>query len=315
MGVDKQLFLSIDKKKALSWKEQKAWHQTDEYFEVLHDVDLESQRCYFCDFPDGKFLELHHVDGDHSNYELNNLRPICSLCHRTIHAGWAAVSNVAKLSILNRPRENFADELDLAVLNQIQRFFMIYKTLPQEGLLSIGRSSLYTAYEEFASFLDKVRSGEELDKGKVGVEDVLTFRRDFHLAYVFEALIRTEREYLEKQAKDYRAQNMAELFYLQQEISRGKLALVFNKNVFRPYDDRCGYTYEERIGHYQTHKLLNPYVISQYIQNGVEEAYATMLNDINKGDKELKQANQKTDDTEGEVKSFQDMNQDQTSGD
>ena len=42
-------------------------------------------RCYFCDFQDLKFLEIHHLDGNHSNNNESNLVPACTLCLSLIH--------------------------------------------------------------------------------------------------------------------------------------------------------------------------------------------------------------------------------------
>ena len=32
-------------------------------------------------------LEVHHVDGDHENNDLNNLKILCTICHRKHHFG------------------------------------------------------------------------------------------------------------------------------------------------------------------------------------------------------------------------------------
>lgn len=295
------LKLTLDLEQAKTWKEQKLWHQTDVYFEHLHDIDLTGHRCYFCDFPDGKFLELHHVDGDHTNYDLKNLRPICSMCHRMIHPGWAALSNEAFLSALNfsdtltfaqkarlqKARNNIGiqdetperliDDIDLAVLNQLQRFFLILPTLPQAKLEEIKKSSLYKGYCEFRNFLCLAKSqiaDEQFADKSVNTD--LVFRKDFHLGYIFDALLEAEKEYQDALKSDYKSRNHVELFAKAQERGDTRLTLVFNKNVFRPYDKRCPYTFEERMDFYQTNELLNPFMVSYYLHNGVQKSFEDM---------------------------------------
>lgn len=34
------------------------------------------------------YLDVHHVDGDHGNSAINNLRPLCQMCHAVMHVGF-----------------------------------------------------------------------------------------------------------------------------------------------------------------------------------------------------------------------------------
>lgn len=45
------------------------------------------RRCFFCDFAFGTTdgYEIHHLDGDHTNIEQDNLAPVCELCHAPFH--------------------------------------------------------------------------------------------------------------------------------------------------------------------------------------------------------------------------------------
>ncbi|MGH8156554.1 MAG: HNH endonuclease [Rhodanobacter sp.] len=45
------------------------------------------RRCYFCDFGfgQGDDFEVHHLDGDHTNTQPDNLVPVCVWCHAPWH--------------------------------------------------------------------------------------------------------------------------------------------------------------------------------------------------------------------------------------
>jgi 5-methylcytosine-specific restriction endonuclease McrA len=45
-------------------------------------------RCEYCGLaPSLGYLEVHHLDRDHGNDKLNNLRVLCWWCHQVVHAG------------------------------------------------------------------------------------------------------------------------------------------------------------------------------------------------------------------------------------
>ncbi len=74
-------------------------------------------RCYFCDFQDLKFLEIHHLDGNHSNNNESNVVPACTLCHRANHLSWVLSDKAARIGI--------SHDLDQIQLNHIQRFMLV----------------------------------------------------------------------------------------------------------------------------------------------------------------------------------------------
>lgn len=47
--------------------------------------EAKGKRCHFCG--DSDTVQVHHVDGDRENNDLNNLLPVCPSCHAKIHAG------------------------------------------------------------------------------------------------------------------------------------------------------------------------------------------------------------------------------------
>lgn len=48
-------------------------------------LEAKGEQCVICDT--GENIEVHHVDGDRTNGELENLEPMCKDCHDNVHAG------------------------------------------------------------------------------------------------------------------------------------------------------------------------------------------------------------------------------------
>lgn len=65
--------------------------KTDESAEQLRVAVMQQgrfgRRCAHCDlaFGNSEEFELHNVDGDHANLALENLEPVCELCHAIYH--------------------------------------------------------------------------------------------------------------------------------------------------------------------------------------------------------------------------------------
>lgn len=76
-------------------------------------------KCHFCDFKDNKYLEIHHLDGNHFNNEMNNLVAACTLCHRQHHLLWLSINNHAELGL---GKLNFLPQTEL---NHIQRIAIV----------------------------------------------------------------------------------------------------------------------------------------------------------------------------------------------
>lgn len=53
---------------------------------VLEEHD---NTCAHCGFRSLSFMEVKHLDGDHRNHAIKNLRPICSICHLVDHVDYA----------------------------------------------------------------------------------------------------------------------------------------------------------------------------------------------------------------------------------
>lgn len=80
--------------------------------------------CYFCGFHDEKFLEKHHVNGDHSDNTVSNIVGACTLCHRQHHLLWLSLHHHASLGLF---QENSINQTEL---NHLQRISIVLNNHP-----------------------------------------------------------------------------------------------------------------------------------------------------------------------------------------
>ncbi len=59
-------------------------HHREIYKRENHSNELKCERCGYDEFECG--IDIHHLDGNHANNTLSNLMPLCSPCHRALHA-------------------------------------------------------------------------------------------------------------------------------------------------------------------------------------------------------------------------------------
>lgn len=57
-------------------------------------LKAKGEECIVCDASED--IVVHHVDGDRSNNDLDNLIPVCNGCHSDIHAGSRRVAEWVK---------------------------------------------------------------------------------------------------------------------------------------------------------------------------------------------------------------------------
>lgn len=90
--------------------------------------------CQGCGWRSEEFQELHHRDGDHSNYRESNLETLCPLCHQLFHPSAATISGGGFMIWL--------PELTQAELNRLSfPLFWAYTAGPSHPLHSVARST------------------------------------------------------------------------------------------------------------------------------------------------------------------------------
>lgn len=114
-------------------------------------LEAKGEECVFCTSTDG--IEVHHVDGDHSNDSLENLIPVCEACHNTIHSGGGELGEFTE-------RVKTSVELSLTEREEkmLQAISFVNRGAASQDYEATIRSALSSFFEEAADnhvILDK----------------------------------------------------------------------------------------------------------------------------------------------------------------
>lgn len=153
---------------------EKNLHRTPLYFDTLKSVEnLKECQCCFCGVTDGPYLELHHKNGDHEDYSVENLDTICSLCHRTLHLGWAMVDNCCTLGQMSAGYDpDFQEkQIDYALYNLLYRIYFLNR-YQGRGLQEFYKKPFYQWFIRLDNFTQSNKGGEVFNK-VMGLGDVL----------------------------------------------------------------------------------------------------------------------------------------------
>lgn len=274
---------------------EKSVHCTDEYVSLLKGLrsSVESNSvCCFCGFPDHFFLEVHHVDGDHDNHHHENLRYICTLCHRLQHLGWVGVANLGKIIYLPELKDHNLHQTRfwLEPLNHIQRFYLMQDALSFDEKARLKQMPL-TA--NVVDILGKLKT-QDID---INYDDQKVLRADFlqDLKKIEQAdkdskpaiLAEVKKDRLERQRKidDKQAgSTLTDLHILdllsilidsdtkasflsqQNEGKTGRMSIWFNTSVFEPFEPNPDYTLEDRLNYYREMGYFSAAGLQQVMQ-------------------------------------------------
>ena len=258
---------------------EKSIHCTDQYVSLMKSqraVMSDNSVCCFCGFPDRHFLEIHHVNGDHNDYAPENLRYICTLCHRLQHLGWVGVANLGKIIYIPSLIEQKKTRFWLEPFHHIQRFYLMQgflsvderqrlKEMPLSNDIAQLLSSLKTQdtdaryldeIEERALYLADIRKIEtapdadakekvlkevkedrEARKAKLDEVQAGSDFSDLHILDLLSILVDSGKQ--------------AEFLQQQAEGLNGRMAIIFNTSVFEPFEPEPEYTLEERLSYYK----------------------------------------------------------------
>lgn len=100
-------------------------------------LERDNHACGYCGFRSAKFQEVHHLDDNHNNNDLDNLITACPLCHMCHHIGFAGFRELGDLIRID-PKEN----LTQASLNSLVRSLWIAECSSNKELAQ-GATSLY----------------------------------------------------------------------------------------------------------------------------------------------------------------------------
>lgn len=141
----------------------------DEAFSTVHEKVLKRDHftCRGCQMktrytPKAKsgFFEVHHIDDDHKNNEMDNLATICPFCHSVFHIGNAGARGVA--SVIWLPE---ISQADLNLLSHVM-FILMYRgkasdATDEDKSMMLKVSDFYTMMS--TTYADKLE--EKLGKG------------------------------------------------------------------------------------------------------------------------------------------------------
>ncbi|MGP9666561.1 hypothetical protein [Psychrobacter sp. AOP31-A1-22] len=197
-----------------AWRTEINLHTTPRYLKRMHNLrnNHETFSCYFCGFPDGPFLEIHHLDHDHENYQQDNLKAVCTLCHRLQHLGWVGIKSQGKL--IHLPSDLLAAQnspdgspaWSLEVFNLVQRFYLMSSYLSAEQQKKLESLPLKKSIQRL------------LDGFK---------RRNFELSYNDIQTTKAERLEKQKELQDMNKEQKDE--YFKEQLEKSKNAQTKNK--------------------------------------------------------------------------------------
>lgn len=190
-GEIKELSISMQ----MDWRNEMKIHLSDRYLEELSEIRQELSSCHFCGFIDGKYMEAHHLDGDHDNFDESNIVPCCTLCHRVQHIGWIGVKNHGSLVFIPNNIKTPSEEIapSVALFNQLQRFYMLREYFDQETQEALNKLVLFSSLENtvlnnkrivmtqsYTEYLQAKENLKQLERDGAGVsgEDAAIAQKD-----------------------------------------------------------------------------------------------------------------------------------------
>ena len=84
-------------------------------------LQRDNYTCQGCGFRSKEFQEIHHKDGDHSNFKESNLEVLCPLCHQVFHPVMASVSSAASMIWLPEMTQVELNRLLFAIFSCIKK--------------------------------------------------------------------------------------------------------------------------------------------------------------------------------------------------
>lgn len=144
-GEIKELSISMQ----MNWRNEIKIHTTDQYLDHLYRLREKETACHFCGFRDFTYMEVHHLDADHDNFDPSNLVPACTLCHRIHHIGWVGVKNHGQLVFIPNAINDSSEEIapSVALFNHLQRVFILKDELSDEAQELMENAALFKTLE------------------------------------------------------------------------------------------------------------------------------------------------------------------------
>lgn len=104
-------------------------------------VKRDKHTCQYCGFKSKKYMEVHHIDHDHNNFNEKNLATCCPLCHQCFHLPTIEAYKGGKMIWLPEIPQNILNNLCIHI-------FIAMKTKDNSSA-----QTMYTDLSERGSFL------------------------------------------------------------------------------------------------------------------------------------------------------------------
>lgn len=328
------------------WRAEIPLHNTEKYKEKLASVEWQgNERCYFCGFPDGHYLEIHHLNHDHDDFNNGNLVPCCSLCHRLHHLSWVGMKSMGQILHLPSIESNDDDypaspPFSLEVVSLINRFYLMQefladdqkkqlKMLPitqvidsilstfqfvdfdavlkkrthenaalknlQELYAQASGNEKEVINKQISAFKKQLRDGSansetykamqkiasdqgtSIDQKKEAIDNLNVAREatssvaylggDISIIDLAILLAQIDKQYKDNELTGFTT-NPCDKWFEEQRIGKyGRTTVWFNSNVYEPIFPEQGYTWAERIAHYQSLDYFNPKTMQTIMQD------------------------------------------------
>jgi hypothetical protein len=135
-------------------------------------IDAKGEVCIECGETEG--IQVHHVDGDRSNNELDNLVPVCTSCHAKIHAGADGFEEWNKKLLPDRERKR---NLTVTIDGDVSRDLSILtETLPADNSQDVVRYLIREKVDQLSTLRSRYESIERLRNGPEDSQEAIVSR-------------------------------------------------------------------------------------------------------------------------------------------
>jgi intracellular multiplication protein IcmJ len=123
-------------------------------FESMRPTVLSRDKftCQYCEFYSKKYQEIHHLDDDHNNNDIDNLVTTCSICHMCHHIGFAGVKSKGVLIYINPDNEL---NITQAKINNIVRALWVYQSSTENKIAAMQALDYLKRFEKLRISADK----------------------------------------------------------------------------------------------------------------------------------------------------------------
>lgn len=132
-------------------------------------LERDNFTCQYCSFQSGKYQEIHHLDGDHNNFNKNNLVTVCPLCHQVHHIDSVSLTRGGYIGIV--------PELSQESINLLFAYLFICKEVGDEKYASVSKS-LINQFEQRVNLMNVIMPDSQ--EPVIFAEMLLRSPKDFY---------------------------------------------------------------------------------------------------------------------------------------